>query len=228
MKRFAAALVLGICSLCVAFAGTERHGLFSGAFIPSGTGAQDPDHRALSCDPGSYLVSFVLSQTDRIVNLSIACVSADKSQSWTSPPATGLPLFPLRASDFIRNLTCPKNYYVVGLTATQGTYSGNTSGGATTGSLLMADFQPVCRNGQVNDLFIFPSGRLHKADNNNLIDGKWQGLGGEFSCDAGWAAVGLKLAVNSRRDIDPDRQFNDVALICDRLPFRIPVDHITH
>jgi hypothetical protein len=224
MKPFAVAFILGICSLSTAFAGTEKHGLFSGAFIPSGTGPQDPDHRVLSCDPGSYLVSLVLSQTDRIVNLSIACASADKSQSWTGPPANGFPIFPLRASDFIRNLTCPKNYYVVGLTATQGTYSADTHGLATTGSLLMADFQPVCRNGQIDDIFIFPPGRLHQADNNKLADGKWQGLGGNFSCDAGWAAVGLKLAVNGRRDLDPDRQFIDVALVCDKLPFRIPVN----
>jgi hypothetical protein len=128
-------------------------------------------------------------------------------------------MFDRRAGDAVQRLGCPKNYFLVGLTATLGTYSADAGGASqVTPPDLIADLHPVCRNGRTDDIFVFPLGRLRKADGKRLHELSWDGLNGARSCSAGTAATSLVLIVDARRNIDPDRRFEDIALECDKLP----------
>lgn len=209
-----------LCSAHVMGAPTDRDGYF-GKPIPDQSGPNDVFHRKYLCGGGQFLVGLGLYQTDRLVGLSFTCTTSAKDQTWSGVPGTDITQFVKKSGDVIRNVTCPKNYYLVGFQATWGTYSADTHGAATVGAQLLADLMPVCRDNKTDDLFVFPTGRLRQADNNNLADVPWQGFAGDRSCASGTGAVGVKMVVDFRRGEDPDRKFEDIALICDGLPIDI-------
>jgi hypothetical protein len=171
------------------------------------------------CGPGGFLVGVAPQQTDRMVGYSMLCVANDPVGRWSpSGPATtirtakrGLPLGGMRA--------CPRDYYIVGLGATFGSYGGSGGGlGPSTSFGLIADLLPVCRLPSANpDIYTLYRGYFEHAEDNGLTNRGPHYPPNPRACAPGTVAVGLFFSIDFRRDINPDRQFKDVSLICDRL-----------
>jgi hypothetical protein len=176
-----------------------------------------PPHKAIACSEGTYLVGVTETQTDRIVGVAYDCVGATRTQQWDTENYGHRIGFGDIRKGKTTNKSCPKDYFIVGLNGTHGSYKAETRGMAAVGMELLADIAPVCRNGQ-NVLFELKRSYLDQADDNSLSDVAWDGLGGARSCRAGYAAVSISFLYDGRRDIDPDNRFIDAALTCRRLP----------
>ena len=105
------------------------------------------------------------------------------------------------------------------MAATLGRYSKDTHGLAKpVPPPLVADLQPVCRQ-LVNSGTIYglPRGYFEQAEDNHLYDVGFDGLNSKRSCPTGQAAVGIAFIYDGTAGLDPGNQFQDAALICDRM-----------
>lgn len=209
-------LIVALVTAMPAKAIETKPGFFSGGSVPPGQIFQCPE-------PGEYLVGLLQNQTDRIVGAGLVCASTDRTQLWigdTVVPASKMVGDFHNQGAILTNVTCPKDYFIVGWRGTRGTYKPETHGFAPPGVDLLADLAPVCRRFD-GTIFAFNDGRLHQADDNDLHVTPWDGLNGPRSCQAGWAAIGVLFEFQQALNSDPNNQFEDAALICDRLPKNI-------
>ncbi len=173
----------------------------------------------IRCQAGSSLVGVGANFADRMVGYWYRCTENDSNGRWK--PDTVVINFsigqvrrgPTRWHD------CPQDYYIVGLAVTKGIYRSDSHGAAAPEPPpLVADVQPLCRlPGAKPAAYQTPRAYFEQAHDNKLEDVGATSPPDSHACAAGTVAVGLVFAVDFRRDLDPETQFQDVALICDRL-----------
>ena len=187
-----------------------------------GTTIASPRTSTVACGQGTFLVGLTQTQTDRLIGVSYDCVAATKRQTWDTPTHGHIFGFGNFRGGTPVNKTCPPDYFLVGLKATFGSYSADTHGAAKpVPPRLIADLAPVCRNYQ-GVYFEFTRATLTQAEDNDLKNVAWDGIGGPRSCKAGYAVMRINFRYDGRRDIDPANRFYDAALTCRRLPVNIP------
>jgi hypothetical protein len=179
---------------------------------------------SIDCGATAFLTGITLTQTDRVVGVGFDCNNATRSQTWDANGGThSFGIGNVRGGR-VSNKLCPPDYFIVGLSYTFGSYSADTHGMAhVTPAPMIADLAPVCRN-HLNQVFQFQRSYFTNAEDNQLVDVAWDGIGGARSCRAGWAAVKIDFSFDSRRDIDPADPFFDAGITCRRLP--IDISHI--
>lgn len=180
----------------------------------------DAKRQPVRCPQNSMLVGVGANFTDRMVGYWYRCAEADPTTRQWKPNTTAVRRGigqtnrgPQRWHD------CPQNYYIVDLGVTTGIY-GSGAGGA---ARLLADIQPVCQLPDSNPVVSYATPRAYfeHADDNSLRDiGPTNSPYDGRACATDSVAVGLQFLVDFRNN-DPESQFIDVALICDRLPERV-------
>jgi len=174
--------------------------------------------RYVRCEAGESLVGVGTNHIDRMVGYWYRCARNNPDGSWIS----GSVVTRFGPGQVRRGLTrwhdCPRNYYIVGLGATAGTYLRRSLWAQAEPPPILADIQPLCR---------LPAGEPHfyqttrayfeGADDNKLYDIPAMMPDTPKSCPRGTVAVGILFAVDFRRDIAVETQFQNAALICDRL-----------
>lgn len=182
----------------------------------------------LECTKPTYLTGLVLHQTDRVVGLSYQCTNLTLDRKWDAIKSgyQGIGLGNLQLGD-VNLKICPTDYFIVGLQASFGSYSADTYGIAKPMlPAMIADLSPVCSNWQ-DVAYILPSVVPKQSDDNKLEVIKWDGVGNARSCKIGYAATSILFSY--QKGTDPKNEFFDVALTCDRLPFkRDPATYTDH
>lgn len=204
-----------------AFAADDlRQSIVQGLHFASGDATHHPIVR---CPQNSVLVGVGANFTDRMVGYWHRCAEVEPSTGrWKADSAVitwGIGQVrrnPARWHD------CPQDYYIVGLGVTTGIYSADTHGAAKPEvPPLLADIQPLCRLPGASPVVSYATPRAYfeGAEDNKLNDIlPASPPNSPRACAAGSVAVGLQFSVDFRRDLDPESQFIDVALICGHLP----------
>lgn len=191
-----------------------------------------PTVRSIQCQPGQYLVGVGPDFSDRMVGVWFQCVGSDVDGHWVADSGgTNFGPGDLKRS-VARWHSCPTDYYIVSLAVTTGQYSADYNGfEKPIPAELMADVQPLCWLPRSNAAFYqTPRAYFEQAEDNALRDTGARPPGDPHSCPVGRVAVGILFRVDFGRDKDPESQFLDAALICDRLNL-IPINglnQVTH
>lgn len=175
--------------------------------------------RTIHCAPGESLVGVGPNFTDRMVGVWFQCVRNDPDGRWiVDSEVTNFGPGQVRRS-VSRWHECPRDYYIVSLAVTSGKYSADTHGMAkAVPAEILSDVQPLCRLPGSNPAFYqTPRAYFEQADDNSLRDTSARIPGDPHACPVGRVAVGILFEVDFGRDSDPESQFQDAALICDRL-----------
>lgn len=178
--------------------------------------------RYVRCQAGESLVGVGTNHIDRMVGYWYRCARNNPDGAWTD----GSVVTRFGIGQARRNITrwhdCPRNYYIVGLAGTAGTYLKKSIWAQAEPAPILADIQPLCRLHTAQpDLYQTPRAYFEGADDNKLYDIAATPPDTPKSCRRGTVAVGILFAVDFRRDIDVESQFQDAALICDRLNVKI-------
>jgi len=170
------------------------------------------------CGSDRFLVavSTATENSDRMLGLGTGCVQPDKDVgkdgAWVGTPSlTDRIGKPTRIADA---KTCPPGSYVVGLQFRLGKYREDAIGAQPEPNELLADLQPVCRNASDGSTTILAQASLTGAENNDIHNFAWDGVGGPKSCPEGYAVTGMSV----RFDNDGvGNRFFDARLTCDVL-----------
>jgi len=219
MKPSSTVICVIVCSLVsitvTAWAAEDQRVGITGTITSN---SAPPKVQIRQCDSGQFLVGISAQQTDRMIGFRAVCAQAPSYGVWKDSLAPGLALGDEKTGRVLSK-SCPSSYFIVGLAATLGTYSADTKLMAhPVPPPLIADLQPVCRQLVEGSIYQLPRGYFEDAENNNLTDIAFDGLGSSHSCPAGEAAVGLAFVFNGQAGLDPANQFSDAALICERMP----------
>lgn len=175
------------------------------------------------CPAGSAIAGFQQWRRDRLLGLSVFCVTRRQTLGalWENTEAVsispdGLRIGAQRPSGGVSARTvCPYNFFLVGLGGETADYHENPRDGrahVTAWRVRIADIWPVCR-GPDGAVFAFPPGRL--LDGTSLKSSSVTQWTAPSGCARGDAAVGLRYAYRSRRDDEAGFEF--IGLLCDRV-----------
>lgn len=174
--------------------------------------------RDARCDKG-YLVGVGLNYTDRVVGYWYRCASMLPDGRWNTEEIITTPGSGQVRQGQTRWHDCPRDYYIVGLGGTFGTYGYDSAGMAQpVPQEMLADVQPLCRlSAAIPAVYPTPRAYFEGGDDNRLRDLPARVPDDARACARGSVATGLRFSVNFKRSANPQSQFYDVALICDRV-----------